>query len=377
MITAEELLEQITLDDITKIMLEMGSKTPKKDSAGNLYFTTVCHGKDKYKLHCFADSKFFMCYTECGSMSLFNVLMNINGWSFWEAFTYVANFKGIKIHKRRIGLGKKTSQIKDELDFIKKHLYTPTKTKVQLPSYNSQILNMFDDYCPDSWIEEGINEEVLKHFNVKFYFNQMKAIIPQYDINGRLIGIRSRNFLQSEVDAGKKYIPITVQGLTYKYPVGFNLYGLYQNQQAIRQSKTVILFEGEKSVYQLGSFYGQGYNNAVALQGMNISLHQRDLLLDQGIENIVIAFDKQYQIEYINEEHKNTPEYKEYIAYLKKLLKVASLFINYCNVYVILCWDDLLKYKDSPIDRGKEVFEELYKERYLIENLNEIREMID
>lgn len=377
MITAEDLLEEVSLDDITKIMLEMGSKLPKKDSAGNLYFTTVCHGTDKYKLHCFADSKFFMCYTECGSMSLFNVLMNINGWSFWEAFTYVANFKGIKIHKRKIGLGKRTSQIKDELDFIKRHLYTPIKTKIQLPSYNKHILSIFDDYYPSSWMQEGISEEVLKHFNVKFYFNQMKAVIPHYDVNGRLIGIKSRNFLKHEVDAGKKYIPITIQGLTYKYPVGFSLYGLYQNQKAIRYSKTAILFEAEKSVYQFGSFYGQKYNNAVASQGMNVSLYQRDLLLDQGIENMMIAYDKQYQIEYIDEKYKNTIEHREYIAYLKKLLKVASLFINYCNVYIIMCWDSSLEYKDSPTDKGKEVFEELYKERYLIENLNEIGEMID
>lgn len=110
---------------------------------------------------------------------------------------------------------------------------------------------------------------------------------------------------------------------------------------------------------------------------MNISLHQRDLLLSQGVENIVIAFDKQYQVDLINDEHKNTSEYKEYNAYLKKLLKVASLFINYCNVYILLCWDGLLEYKDSPVDKGRETFEKLYKERYLIENLNEIREMID
>lgn len=376
MITAKDLLEELSLDDITKIMIEMGSKPPKKDASGNLYFTTICHGKDKYKLHCFADSKFFMCYTECGSMSLYNVLMNINGWDFWRAFTYVANFKGVKLFKKRVGLRRKTSQAENELQFIRKHLYVPTKPKIQLPSYNEHILNVFDDYCPSSWIEEGVNEEVLKHFNVKFYFNQMKAIIPHHDINGRLIGIKSRNFLQHEVDAGKKYIPVTIQGLTYKYPVGFNVYGLYQNQEAIRRSKTVILFEGEKSVFHYGSYYGQEHNIGVAAQGMNVTLHQRDLLLDQGIENIVIAFDKQYKIEFIDDEHEGTPEHKEYVAYFKKISKVASLFMNYCNVYVILCWDDLLDYKDSPVDKGKEVFEELYKERYLIESLSEIRELV-
>jgi hypothetical protein len=376
MITSEELLEKISIEDIVKILTDMGSKKPKKDEAGNLYFSTICHGGNTHKLHFFIDSKFFMCYTNCGSMSLYDVLMNINNWTFKETFNYLAHYKNINVFQRKIGVHKSNYQIEEELNFLDKHLYIPTKNKIQLPIYNNKILNIFDDYYPDSWLEEGIEEDILKYFNVKFYFNQMKAVIPHYDIKGNLVGIKSRNFLQSEVNMGKKYIPITIQKLTYKYPVGFNLYGLFQNQKTINKEKTSIIFESEKSVYKYGSYYGQENNIAVAVQGMNISLYQRDLLLDAGVENIIIAFDKQYKTEYINDKYKDTAEYKEYIMYLKKILKVVSLFINYCNVYVILCWDDLIKYKDSPIDRGKEIFETLYQERYLIEDLKEIEEMI-
>lgn len=376
MITSEELLEKISIEDIINILIDMGSAKPTEDNAGNLYFTTICHGGNSKKLHCFTDSKFFMCYTNCGSMSFYDVLMSINNWNFREAFEYLAYYKNINLYKRRIGLRKKRYELDDELDFLSKHLYTPTQKKVVLPIYNSRMLDIFDDYCPNTWINEGIKEEVLKYFNVKFYFNQLKAIIPHYDINGNLIGIKGRNFLQSEIDAGKKYIPVTIQGLTYRYPVQYSLYGLYQNQEAIKRSKTAIIFEGEKSVYKYGGYYGQENNISVAAQGMNISLYQRDLLLDMGVNDVVIAFDKQYMIEYIDKQHEGTDEYKEYILYLKKILKTVSLFINYCNVYIILCWDDRLSYKDSPIDCGKEIFEELYKERYLIENLNEIKELI-
>lgn len=376
MISAEDLLAIISVDDIVKILIDMGSARPKKDPAGNLYFTTICHGGDTHKLHFFTESKFFMCYTNCGSMSLFDVLMNVNGWSFWETLVFLAKYKGVKVHQRKVGLNKKIYNIDDELDFLNKHLYIPSKNKIQLPVYDNRILSIFDNYCPNTWIQEDIKEDILQYFNIKFYFNQLKAVIPHYDINGNLIGIKSRNFLQHEIELGRKYMPITVQGLTYKYPVGFNLYGLYQNQKAIRKSKAAIIFESEKSVFKYGSYYGQENNVSVAVQGMNVSLYQRDLLLDQEIEDIVIAFDKQYMIEYIDEEHKDTPEYKEYTMYLKKLLKVVGLFVNYCNVYLMLCWDERLEYKDSPIDKGKETFEELYQERYLIENLSEIKEMI-
>lgn len=376
MITSEELLEKISVEDIIKILTDMGSKKPQKDSAGNLYFSTICHGGDSHKLHLFTESKFLMCYTNCGSMSLYDVLMNINNWTFKQAFNYLARYKNINVYKRKVGLHNKSHELNYELDFLDKHLYIPQKNKIHLPEYDNSVLKVFDKYYPDTWLNEGINEEILEYFNISFYFNQLKAIIPHHDINGRLVGIKSRNFLQREVDSGRKYMPITIQGLTYKYPVQFNLYGLYQNQEAVKKSKIAIIFESEKSVYKYGTYYGQENNIAVAVQGMNVSLYQRDLLLDQGIENVIIAFDKQYMIEYIDEQYKDTSGYKEYIMYLKKLLKVAKLFINYCNVSIILCWDRRINYKDSPIDCGKDIFEELYQERYLIENLKEIEDLI-
>lgn len=376
MISSEELLEKITTEDVVKILIDMGSEQPKTDDHNNLYFTTICHGGNKHKLHFFIDSKFFMCYTNCGSMSLFDVLMHINNWNFVDAFSYLAKYKKINISKQKVGLQKSNNQIDDELIFLDKHLYTSSRPNVNLPSYNKRILDMFDRYYPNTWLQEGITEDILKYYDIRFYFNQFKAIIPHLDISGNLVGIKSRNFLDSEIDSGRKYIPITIQGLTYKYPVQFNLYGLYQNKENIRKSRRVVLFESEKSVFKYGSYYKQENNIAVASSGMTLSLYQRDLLLDLNIEDIVIAYDKQYLIEFIDDEYKETKEYKDYQAYLKKILKIASMFIDYCNVYVILCWNDRLNYKDSPIDGGKELFEQLYKERYLIDDLNDMKEMI-
>lgn len=377
MIEADELMRLITIEDVIKIMTNMGSLPPKKDgNRGNLYFTTICHGGKKHKLHYFSDSKFFMCYTNCGSMSLYDVLCNINGWTFKESLMYVAKYKKIPLYKKRAGLIRKAYEIEDELKFLNRHLMTAKQIKkdVLLPSYDSHILNIFSNYYPDVWIEEGITESILKYYGVKFYFNQYKAIIPHYDIYGSLVGIKSRNFLKREIDGGKKYIPITVQGLTYRYPVQYNLYGIFQNKNNIIKYKNAILFESEKSVWKYGSFIGQERNIALAAQGMNISLFQRDMLLDLGAEDVTIAFDMQYKVD--AEKDKNSQDYKEFIMYFKKIIKVVSLFVDYCNVYLILCWDNRLNYKDSPIDQGKEIFEELWKERYLVNSIQEIEELI-
>ena len=374
----EDLLELITTEDVIKIMEDLGSEDYKKDSQGNLYFLTVCHGSDSYKLYYFSDSKFFKCLTCCGIMSLFDVIMSVREIPYNEAYEYICDFKHISRYKKmRIGLQKIEIQNKD-LDFLKIHLYKKEKQMIKLPSYDNYILNVFDDYSPLSWYKEGITDEISDYFNIKFYMNQKKAIIPHYDIYGNLVGIRARSFNQYDVDNGKKYMPITIQGLTYRYPMSFNLYGIYQNQDNIRKFKRVIIFESEKSVMLYGSYYGQEDNIAVALCGMTLSIYQRDLLLSLGVEEVVIILDKQYQIELIDDKDidKSGKVWKEYEGYIKTLIKISEMLIDYCNVSIILCWDNRISHKDSPIDCGKEMFEELYKERYSIENTDDLKELI-
>ncbi|APH20864.1 hypothetical protein [Clostridium botulinum] len=375
MISSEQLIDKIETKDVIEILIQLGSKFPKKDSQGNLYFQTICHGGSKHKLHYFTESKMFMCYTNCGSMSLFDLLMTTKNWDFKEAFKFVANFKGISLYDKGVGLQNKKEDNED-LYFLNQHLYVPKKKPIVLPSFNKKILNIFDNYCPSSWINEGISIEIMKYYGIRFYFNQYKAIIPHYDIHGNLVGIRGRNFLQSEIDANRKYIPITIQNLTYRYPKNYNLYGIYQNQNNIKKYKKAIIFESEKSVLHLGSIHGQDKNISVATMGMTLSYYQRDLLINLGIEELIIALDKQYEIEYLIEDKKDTKQYKEYIKYLKNLHKIVKMFIDYCNVSIILCWDNRINYKDAPIDCGEKIFEQLMQERYIVEDLEEIESLI-
>ena len=374
----DELINLITTEDIIEILKDLGSNNYKLDDKGNIYFNTVCHNGDSNKLYYFSDTKFFQCFTCCGSLSLFDVVMSAKGIDFIESYNYICNFKGIsRFKKLKIGLQKREIQNKD-LDFLKFHLYKKENRIIQLPTYDKYILNMFDDYIPLSWYTEGINDEIASFFQIKFYISQNKTIIPHYDINGNLVGIRGRAFFKHETESGKKYMPITIQRLTYKYPMSFNLYGIFQNQNNIKQFKKVIIVESEKAVMLYGSYYGQENNITLALCGTSLSLYQRDLLLSLEIEEIVIAFDKQYQIELIDNENidRNSKTWKEYENYIKRLIKISEMFMSYCNISVMTCWDERLNYKDAPIDHGKEIFEQLYRERYYIDNIEELKEMI-
>lgn len=375
----ESLIELISTEDIIEILRDLGSDTYRVDSKNNIYFSTVCHGGDSKKLYYFTESKFFMCFTCCGSMSLFNLIMSVKNVDYEDAYNYVCDFKGISRYKKqRIGLKRAEVQNRD-LDFLKLHLYKKEKRIVELPFYNDYILKMFDDYIPMSWFNEGIKDEIATFFGIRYYMNQNKAIIPHLDISGNLVGIRGRAFFKHEVDNGKKYMPVSIQGLTYKYPIHFNLYGIYQNRENIKTFKKAIIFESEKSVLLYGSYYGQENNIALALCGMSLSLYQRDLLLSLGVEEIVIAYDKQYQMELIDDENidKNSKAWKEYENYIKRIIKISEMLMTYCNVSIMVTWDDRLGYKDAPIDCGKEVFEELYRERHSIDDIEELKEMIE
>ena len=80
------------------------------------------------------------------------------------------------------------------------------------------------------------------------------------------------------------------------------------------------------------------------------------LLLDCGAEEVVIAFDKQYQ-------ELNTKESKQWST---KLTKLHNKYKNDCVVSFL--WDKgtLLGYKDAPIDQGKDTFLQLFKERVVL-----------
>lgn len=373
MLTSEELINQIGIEDIIDIMIENGSDEPKYDNDGNMYFTTICHGGKKRKLHFFTESKFFMCYTSCGSLSLFDVLMNANNWTFKQSFNYIANFANISTNNKHKGLRIQSAKNLD-LDFLDIHLYAPTKTIIQLPKYDKTILDYFSPYYPDCWEDEGITPEIMQHYGIKFWFEQYKGIIPHFNAMGDLVGIRGRNFYDYEIKAGKKYIPITVQGLTYRYPKNFNLYGIYQNKDNIRNFKKAIIFESEKSVLKYASYFGQENNISVASLGMTLSTYQRDLIVNQDVEEVIICMDKQYEIEYIDD--KDTDQYREFQKYVKNLIKITKLFMNYCNISFVLCWDGRIDYKDAPIDKGKEVFSELLRDRYMVTNIEELEELI-
>ena len=120
--------------------------------------------------------------------------------------------------------------------------------------------------------------------------------------------------------------------------------------------KKAIIFEGEKSSLLYQTYFGFENDISVACCGSNISSYQMQLLIDTGAQEIIIAFDRQFQ---------NVGD-EEYVHLIKNLKKIQLKYKNYVQVSYILDRKKLTGYKDSPIDCGKDIFLQLFKERVII-----------
>lgn len=224
-------------------------------------------------------------------------------------------------------------------------------------------------------------------YGIKMDLLSQQIIIPHRDIFERLIGIRCRNYKEELVDNGKKYMPVYVGKECCSYPMEFNLYGLWKVKDNVIREKRINLFESEKSPLKIESIYGKERNTSVSMCSMNFSIFQRDILLLLGVEELNVCYDKQYELdrlEYLMGKDKLTEEeriekikkIKEYNSYFKKLLKIYKLVGNYMQMYVVADFKDRLDYKDAPIDKGKEIYEELFKERKLIYEESILEDML-
>ena len=142
----------------------------------------------------------------------------------------------------------------------------------------------------------------------------------------------------------------------YNHPLGFALYGLNLNKEKISYVKKAIVFEGEKSVMLYDSYFGSENNISVACCGSSISTHQFELLRELGVQEVVIAFDRQFQE--IGDE--------EYRVHTKNLQRLADKYKNYVTVSCMFDRNNYLDYKSSPIDHGRDVFLQMFKERIIL-----------
>jgi DNA primase len=197
---------------------------------------------------------------------------------------------------------------------------------------------LMDDYVPMlhiDWAKQGITERTRKKFGLAYSYRYKRVIIPmRYWLTGQLLGFNQRTVVENYDEFGiKKYF------LTPTYQKQLNLYGLYENYDAIQKAGYVTVYEAEKSVLKRDSLNDP---TGVAVSGHILSDEQARILIGLNVE-VVIALDKDISID----------EVRHMCNKFKNIRKVSYIYDK---------WDILGK-KDSPADARNKDYQFLFDNR--------------
>lgn len=346
----KDLRMQLKEEDIKTILAKFGVFV-HTDTENALIFPTSCHNDSggSPKLYYYKKDKIFKCYTECNAMfDIFDLIMRIQKTRGEEITLYQAiDLTGLENNQEIVD-----RDVLNDLQYLQqlsKLSGSVIEEDNEVRIINKEILQYFsfDEVGNKPWLDEGISREAMDRFAIG-YNSYLNAItIPNFDHNGRLIGIRGRFF---NTDTKAKYMPIKYNNEILSHPTGKFLYGYYENKSSISSKGIVVLFEGEKSVLKMETFYPNN-NIALSTSGKRITLDHLNALLKLGIREVVLAYDKDY---------KTPSERKEKIDEYEKILDILN---PYFTISIIADFDNQLDYKDSPIDKTKEIFEDLMRHR--------------
>ena len=360
-----EIRESLTTENIFDLLQEWGGD-PEYTQFGILC-STICHnqpGEGSKKLYYYTNTGLFKCYTGCDSFfDIFELTTKVATiqWSqefdLNEAVRWIAQKFGLSGRSEDGPEEGKLEDWKIFSNYERIQNIEVTTQAVTLKEYDNIILDRFNyNVRLAPWLNEGISQESLDHNRIGFYPGGDQITIPHYDVDGRFIGLRGRTLCKEEGEKYGKYRPMKVNKELYNHPLGMNLYNLNNSKDNIRLMKKAIIFEGEKSTLLYQSYFGIENDISVACCGSSITSYQIQLLIEHGAEEIIIAFDRQFQ-EIGDEEFQHLK---------KNLIRLRDKYKNYVNVSFIFDKNKITGYKSSPIDCGPQIFLQLFKERIVL-----------
>lgn len=234
--------------------------------------------------------------------------------------------------KGDISVSKKISAVEIAKRFAPPKRKLPKNKSVILPDDYMDRYN-FDTKKLSIWTNEGISLESLDRFQVRYDEFSDRIVYPIRDIRGKIINIGGRTLDEHWKENGlRKYTYFKSWGELN------TIYGISENMRCIEEKREIILFEGCKSVLLADTW---GIHNTCAILTSHLNPNQMKILAQLACR-VVFAFDKDVNIKL---DHN--------IKRLKQFVKVEYI------------WDrnNLLSDKDSPVDKGIDVWEKLYNEK--------------
>lgn len=354
----ENTKQSISIEQMELLLTELGAEPQRQGEI--LTCRTICHDGDSHKLYYYENTHLFRCFTECSEVfDIFGLITKIKQrenekWNLPQSLNFIIHY--FNLAPKNKDDFQENEELLEDWEIFKKYArikrIKEDKQIVDLKHYDDKVLKFLPRPRLPMWEKENITREVMNARGICYDPSARGIVIPHYDKDNNLIGIRERTLIK-ENETNGKYKPAILNRKMYNHPLGFSLYNLNNSKDNIKIMKKAIIFEGEKSCMIYASYFGLENDISVATCGSNLTTYQCQLLLDLGVEEIIIAFDKQFQE--IGD--------KEWIGWTNKLKNIHKKYSREVKVSFMFDKTDLLGYKDSPIDCGQETFLKLFKER--------------
>jgi hypothetical protein len=357
--------EALTDENVFDLLQEWGGD-PSRDTFG-FVSATICHnppGEGSRKLYYYENTGLFRCYTGCDSyFDIFELTTKVakiqwdREFDLNDAVRWIAQKFGFSGDQENRPEDEDLDDWKYLANYERIQDISVKDNSIILKEYENDILERFNyDVKIGPWLREGITQAAMDQARIGYYPGGDQITIPHFDKDGRFIGLRGRTVCAEEGELYGKYKPMRINKILYNHPLGMNLYNFNNSKENIGIMKKAIIFEGEKSTLLYKSYFGLENDISVACCGSSVSAHQIQMLLDAGAEEIIIAFDRQFQ-EIGDEEFKHLKT---------NLIRLRNKYKNFATISFIFDKNMITGYKDSPIDCGPQVFLQLFRERIIL-----------
>lgn len=327
---SEEMLREI--DGKTDLLSYVSQSMELTQRGRNFWGHCPLHTDNTPSFSIKQDENFYHCFSCGNGGGIISYLRHYEGMSFDDAVEKGARLANLDLNKM---CKSKTMAFLEKIKSAAKQKRDPFIH----PVLDANILKKYEHGTVQEWLDEGIAQEVMNIFDIRIDTFSNRIIYPVYDINGNLINIKGRtrykNYKQLKLPKYINYYEVGVldyfQGLNFT--LGF-----------AKKKREIIIFESIKSVMKA---YGWGYKNCASAEKHTLTDEQISLLIKLKVD-VVFAYDS--DVDYRDK------DVKQSIDELKRIT----------NVYVIYDRKKLLggkETKNSPADCGKEIWEELYKNK--------------
>lgn len=297
-------------------------------------------GDEWWGLSCFKDEKtpsfsvrenppFFYDYSSGLGGNVFNFVKYYFNCSSRTAIDILKKFSG---YDGDISIAQKPQILSVMKKYASKNISQKQSSSVVLPE---DYMNRFEkrESKLKIWIDEGISKESLDRFQVRYDPISDRLVYPIRNMDGRIVNVGGRAVNPNWKNLGERKYTYFFQWGTIN-----TIYGAFENMDEILKKREIILFEGCKSVLLADTW---GIRNTGAILTSHLSSNNVKILASLGVD-AVFALDNDVDVK----ADKN----------IRKLSK-------YINVYFVRDTRGLLDTKDSPVDKGYEVFGKLYESR--------------